>query len=263
MLAILFAYFANGLCVQIRTQEACRRDRQGIRILVGMRLFAMIVEVVGTNLLCDSFRYNEFVSKIVVQLVVLVINYIFSKCFVFKKNKRSLRDILSDNYIMVISFLVPAVFMLVLWIIAEIGPFGGHSLTMVDSLHQYLPFFSDYHDKLQNEGSLFYTWDIGMGSNLLDIIAYYMSCPLNFIIVIFDREHLYVAMCLLISIKIALSGLTMASYLGYKCKDKNNVFIIPLPLHMHSATMWSVIHGTSCGWIVYLYFLWSFRDLSR
>ena len=49
---------------------------------------------------------------------------------------------------MVISFLVPAVFMLVLWIIAEIGPFGGHSLTMVDSLHQYLPFFSDYHDKL-------------------------------------------------------------------------------------------------------------------
>lgn len=76
-----------------------------------------------------------------------------------------------------------------------------------------------------------------MGSNLLDIIAYYMSCPLNFIIVIFDREHLYVAMCLLISIKIALSGLTMASYLGYKCKDKNNVFIIPLPLHMHSATM--------------------------
>ena len=75
---------------------------------------------------------------------------------------------------------------------------------MVDSLHQYLPFFSDYHDKLVNEGSLFYTWDIGMGSNLLDIIAYYMACPLNFIIVLFSREHLYIAMCLLISIKIAL-----------------------------------------------------------
>lgn len=231
MLAILFAYFANGFYV-FRSEH---RKRVGEIVrefvsFVGMRLFAMIVEVVGTNLLCDSFRYNEFVSKIVVQLVVLVINYIFSKCFVFKKNKRPLRDILSDNYIMVISFLVPAVFMLVLWIIAEIGPFGGHSLTMVDSLHQYLPFFSDYHDKLQNEGSLFYTWDIGMGSNLLDIIAYYMSCPLNFIIVIFDREHLYVAMCLLISIKIALSGLTMASYLGYKCKDKNNVFIIPFAI---------------------------------
>lgn len=231
MLAILFAYFANGFYVfQSEHRKSIGEILREFVSFVGMRLFAMIVEVVGTNLLCDSFRYNEFVSKIVVQVVVLVINYIFSKCFVFKKNKKSLKSILSDNYIMVICFLVPAVFMLVLWIIAEIGPFGGHSLTMVDSLHQYLPFFSDYQDKLKNEGSLFYTWDIGMGSNLIDIIAYYMSCPLNFIIVVFDREHLYIAMCLLISIKIALSGLTMASYLGYKCKDKNSVLIIPFAI---------------------------------
>ena len=54
-----------------------------------MRLFAMVVEVVGTNLLCDSFRYNEFISKIIIQVVVLVINYIFSKCFVFKKDKKA------------------------------------------------------------------------------------------------------------------------------------------------------------------------------
>ena len=228
MLAIIFAFFANGFYV-FRTEH---RKSAGEIIreffsFVGMRLFAMVVEVVGTNLLCDSFRYNEFISKIIIQIVVLVINYIFSKCFVFRKDKKPVRQILADNYIMIISFIIPAVFMAVLWVVAEIGPFGGHSLTMVDSLHQYLPFFSDYHDKLVNEGSLFYTWDIGMGSNLLDIIAYYMACPLNFIIVLFDREHLYIAMCLLISIKIALSGMTMASYLGYKCRNKNSVFIIP------------------------------------
>ena len=79
MLAILFAYFANGFYV-FRSEH---RKRVGEIVrefvsFVGMRLFAMIVEVVGTNLLCDSLRYNEFVSKIVVQLVVLVINYIFS-----------------------------------------------------------------------------------------------------------------------------------------------------------------------------------------
>ena len=54
-----------------------------------------------------------------------------------------------------------------------------------------------------------------------------MACPLNFIIVLFSREHLYIAMCVLISIKIALSGMTMASYLGYKCRNKNNLLIIP------------------------------------
>ncbi len=231
MLAIIFAFFANGFYVfrseQRKTVSQIVREFVSF---VGMRLFAMLVEVVGTNLLCDSFRYNEFVSKIIIQVVVLVINYIFSKCFVFKKDKKPIRQVIADNYIMLICFIIPAVFMAVLWVVAEIGPFGGHSLTMVDSLHQYLPFFSDYHDKLTNEGSLFYTWDIGMGSNLLDIIAYYMACPLNFIIVLFDREHLYIAMCLLISVKVALSGMTMASYLGHKCGDRNNLFIIPFAL---------------------------------
>lgn len=228
MLAIIFAYFANSLFVfkneNKKTMAVMAREFVSF---VGVRLFAMLVEVVGTNLLCDSFMYNELVSKIVVQAVVLVINYLFSKCFVFKKEKRSIRSLVSDNFVAVISFAIPAVFMLVLWIVAEIGPFGGNSLTMVDSLHQYLPFFSDYHDKLVNEGSLFYTWDIGLGSNLLDIIAYYMSCPLNFIIVLFDREHIYIAMCILISLKIALSGMSMASYLGYRGGNKNNLLIVP------------------------------------
>ena len=231
MLAIVFAYFANGFYVFI--SEDRKTVAQIIRefvSFVGMRLFAMLVEVVGTNLLCDSFRYNELVSKVVIQVVVLVINYIFSKCFVFRKDKRPIKDIMTDNYVMVICFAIPAVFMAAVWVVGEIGPFGGHSLTMVDSLHQYLPFFSDYQDKLTNEGSLFYTWNIGMGSNLLAIIAYYMSCPLNFIIVLFSKDHIYIAMCLLISLKIAASGMTMASYLGYKCKDKNNLFIIPFAL---------------------------------
>lgn len=231
MLAIIFAYFANGFFV-FRTEN--RKHLAGIArefvSFVGVRLFAMLVEVVGTNLLCDSFMYNELISKLIVQVVVLVINYIFSKCFVFKKNKKPVKQIIADNFVMVICFVIPAVFMAVLWVVAEIGPFGGHSLTMVDSLHQYLPFFSDYHDKLVNEGSLFYTWDIGMGSNLLDIIAYYMSCPLNFIIVLFDRDHLYIAMSLLISVKIALSGMTMACYLGRRFKNRNNLLIVPFAL---------------------------------
>ena len=89
MLAIIFAFFANGFYVfQSEHRKSIGEILREFVSFVGMRLFAMIVEVVGTNLLCDSFRYNEFVSKIVVQVVVLVINYIFSKCFVFKKNKK-------------------------------------------------------------------------------------------------------------------------------------------------------------------------------
>lgn len=229
-LAILFAYFVNSFFVFRGPSKTIPVMARELVTFVGMRLLSMLVEIVGTNLLCDSFMVNEFLSKIIIQLVVLALNYIFSKCFVFKRNKRALWEIVSDNCIMIVCFIIPALFMLALWVVAEIGPFGGHSLTMVDSLHQYLPFFSDYQDKLKNEGSLFYTWDIGMGSSLLDIIAYYMSCPLNFIIVLFDRDHLYIAMSLLISLKVALSGMTMASWLGHKCRDKNSILIMPFAL---------------------------------
>lgn len=108
---------------------------------VGTRLLAMLVEVVGTNLLCDSFRCNEFLSKIIIQFFVVVINYVFGKCFVFKKKKPSIRLFMKKNYIILLAGLLPACFLLGVWIAEKIGPFGGNSLTMVDSLHQYLPFF--------------------------------------------------------------------------------------------------------------------------
>ncbi|MGN0396127.1 MAG: YfhO family protein [Coprococcus sp.] len=225
-LAILFAFFVNKFFVFVSEKKSMWVIAREFCSFVGVRLFAMLVEVIGTNLLCDSFRYNEFISKILIQFVVLVLNYIFSKCFVFKENKNSVREYFKENYIIILSFIIPAVFLLGIWIAEGIGPFGGHSLTMVDSLHQYLPFFSDYYDKLTNEGSLFYTWNIGLGSNMLAIIAYYIACPLNFIVVIFGKSHLYIAMCLLIGIKIALSGMTFASYAAYKCKDKHSLGIV-------------------------------------
>lgn len=225
-LSIVFAFFVNKFFVFVSEKKNIGIIIKEFCAFVGMRLFAMLVEVIGTNLLCDSFRYNEFISKILIQFVVVVINYVFGKCFVFKKNKRSIRKLLSDHYIVLISGAIPAVFMLGVWIFEKIGPFGSNSITMVDSLHQYLPFFSDYYDKLMNEGSMFYTWHVGLGSNFLSIISYYLASPMNFIVVLFDKKHLYIAMCLLISIKIVLSGASFAYYLGCKCKDKHHFGIV-------------------------------------
>ena len=225
--AIIFAFFANKFFVFTvnKKSDPVTLTREFVSF-VGARLIAMFVEVEGMNILCDSFRCNEFLAKIIIQLIVVVINYIFGKCFVFKKEKKSISAFLKKNYLILIAFLIPALFMLGVWIAEKIGPFGGNSITMVDSLHQYLPFFSDYYDKLTNEGSLFYTWDVGLGSNMLSIIAYYISCPLNFIIILFDKENLYIAMCLLISLKIALSGMTFAYYMRKKCGNSNSPVIL-------------------------------------
>ena len=129
-LAILFAFFANKFFVftESSKKDAVTLSREFISF-VGTRLLAMLVEVVGTNLLCDSFRCNEFLSKIIIQFFVVVINYVFGKCFVFKKKKPSIRLFMKKNYIILLAGLLPACFLLGVWIAEKIGPFGGNSLT--------------------------------------------------------------------------------------------------------------------------------------
>ena len=122
-LAILFAFFANKFFVftESSKKDAVTLSREFISF-VGTRLLAMLVEVVGTNLLCDSFRCNEFLSKIIIQFFVVVINYVFGKCFVFKKKKPSIRLFMKKNYIILLAGLLPACFLLGVWIAEKIGP---------------------------------------------------------------------------------------------------------------------------------------------
>ena len=98
---------------------------------------------------------------------------------------------------------ITAVFMVVIMIYMDVTPFGTGSFTLVDSIHQYVPFFSDYQDKLLNGKNLFYTWDVGLGQNFQSLLLYYMASPLNLIIVFFPEEGLLLCFLCLVSVKIA------------------------------------------------------------
>ena len=76
-----------------------------------------------------------------------------------------------------------------------------------------MPFFSEYQNKLQNGESLFYSWNSGLGVNFMSLWAYYLSSPLNLIIVFFPQKYLNGVVSFLIITKIALSSFTMAIYL--------------------------------------------------
>ena len=47
----------------------------------------MVVEVGGVWLLVEILRMNEMAGKLLTQVIVLVMNYIFSKFFVFTTGK--------------------------------------------------------------------------------------------------------------------------------------------------------------------------------
>lgn len=116
------------------------------------------------------------------------------------------------------AFLVPVVIMIIIFIQRGIFPFGDQSFLRTDMYHQYAPFFSEFREKLQNGGSLFYSWDIGMGVNFAALYAYYLASPLNWLLILCPKKYVIEFMTYMIVFKTGLSGLSFAWYLKKKCR---------------------------------------------
>ena len=219
LLAILFAYGVNKGFVFRSKVSSIQELLQELLNFFGARIVTMVIEMVGVGIFVDGLNFNEMGSKIVIQFVVLILNYVFSKWFVFtnarrRRGVRGASNKTAGTYqLYLLAFLVPFFFLVICCIIFEVEPFGDHSLVIIDGLHQYMPFFSEYQNKLQNGESLFYSWNSGLGVNFISLWAYYLSSPLNLIIVFFPQKYLNGVVSFLIITKIALSSFTMAIYL--------------------------------------------------
>ena len=135
------------------------------------------------------------------------------------------------NYVYSITLALAFTMMIGAWIIGDVGPFGGRCLIVVDGVHQYLPFFSEYQEKLQNFESLQFSFDVGMGNNFLSLWSYYLSSPLNLIVMLCTKSGLPMAMNIIISVKIILAAFCFAYFLMHAGKNpKQNPGIIVFSL---------------------------------
>lgn len=125
---------------------------------------------------------------------------------------------LKDKYVYTITFVLALILVIGAWYIGEVGPFGGRCLVLVDGVHQYLPFFAEYQDKLKNLETLQYTMDVGLGNNFLSLWSYYLSSPFNLIILLCSKTHLPMALNLIISVKLILGALCFAYFLMHAGK---------------------------------------------
>ena len=115
------------------------------------------------------------------------------------------------------AFVLPFLIMIATYAAMEVWPFGDHAAAIIDSYHQYVPFISEFHNKLRSADSLFYSWHGGLGFNFWAVMAYYLASPLNLLIVLFPYGTELEMFEFLIMLKIALSALTAAYYL--KCRS--------------------------------------------
>ena len=136
-----------------------------------------------------------------------------------------IKDILKTHKYLLLSFFLPVLLLEGIAIAEKIQPFGSESFLIVDALHQYLPFFADYQEKLKSMDSIFYSFHAGLGYNFLGLWAYYLASPLNLVIALVSKSMLTMILSHLYVLKIALCCFTAAFYFR-KRRGKDEISIV-------------------------------------
>lgn len=224
--AILFAYVVNKLFVFEHHTASLGELLREAGSFIGMRLGTMVVEVLGVVLLNGIWGMNDMIAKIAIQFVILVLNYLISRFVVFKDNDGAQEQTIlieekkRGRRFFMAAFCLSALVTGIGFACLEIWPFGDKTVLIIDSLHQYLPFYTDLHEKLTESQSLLFSFSGGLGYNFWSTYAYYMASPLNFLLAFIPKENVCDFMDLMILFKIAAAGGFFSWYLHQRDKTR-------------------------------------------
>ena len=123
----------------------------------------------------------------------------------------------------ILSFLIPMSLLLIYFFINNIRP---DNLLISDMRNQYIALFNYERDVLLDNESILYSFNNGLGGSMIATISYYLSSPLNILVVLFKKENLALFVLVILLLKVGLCGLNMNIFLKYKFKISNCMILI-------------------------------------
>ena len=157
-----------------------------------------------------------------------------------KPSRRNSLDLL-------LAFLLPAAIFLVTLLRYRIVPFGETTLLFSDLDSQYIEFMAEYRRVLLGQGSLFYSWNAGLGMNFFALTAYYLASPFNFLLVLFTEDWLPLAVSLITVLKLGCAGAAFAFFIREKSGGKNG--LLPLFGACYALNAWAVGYAFNIMWL--------------
>ena len=169
------------------------------------------------------------------------------------------------EYGLLVAWAIPSGIMLLLFVVNGIYPFGDRSFLYMDMYHQYMPFFSEFMEKVKAGESLYYSWNVGVGSNFLSLYVYYLASPIHWLAFLFPQEHLLEFMSYLVIVKIGLCGTTFCYYLRRHFDTRSATTVLFSLFYALSGYMaaynWNIM-WLDCVWLFPL-ILWGLEKLVR
>ncbi len=88
ILSVAFAFITNKLFVFKSKSFEPGPFLRELFTFFGARLFSLGVDTLGMLLLVNVLAWNDWVAKIIMNVIVIMINYVLSKRIIFKKQER-------------------------------------------------------------------------------------------------------------------------------------------------------------------------------
>ena len=99
------------------------------------------------------------------------------------------------------------------------------------------------------ENSIEYTLTKGLGSNAIGVFSYYLSSPLNLIMLFFDGSQANTAIDLLIVIKLGLSAAAFSYFLQSRLYDRLSPFITILLSAGYGLSFYAFDNSSNLMWL--------------
>ena len=163
-------------------------------------------------------------------------------------NKRFLRK-LSERQFHIYSFFIPAFIMMAIFAILQVHPFGSGSnmILTVDCYHQYAPFLVELRNKILHGESLFFSWNVGMGTNFWAVFANYSASPLNILAIFFPPKYIGDCVALLAILRCGFTGLFM-SYLLKKLDKGRKDLLLTAFASAYALCGWAISYFWNIMW---------------
>ena len=87
IIAVAFAFITNKIFVFNSKSWKSNVWVKGLAKFVGARLVTGILDMIMMYVMVDLLILNDVFSKVVVNIIVILTNFVFSKLFIFKKNQ--------------------------------------------------------------------------------------------------------------------------------------------------------------------------------
>lgn len=158
------------------------------------------------------------------------------------------RKVLKEYLPIVISFLVPVIIIALAYAANGIYPFGAKTILISDMEGQYIDFYSRLYGILKDKGSLFYSWQAGMGYNFTGLFAYYLSSPFSMVILFFQKNNLFDALYFMTLLKIGAAGLSFYVYLKYLYRELPGALSIMFS-SLHALMSYCIVYSFNIMWL--------------